>query len=347
MDQQSNCVLGALGLLRLLLPQLIRGYSADYQDDSDSVTDAGQQQLQQQKQQHQQAASAAAATTESRQIIEIYDYCLHLLSTQHTTNHAIINAALEVINGILQALDGANGMPAAAPTAAAGAGESLGQSLRQLLCNQQLEHNEYLRRRKSLKNQIFQLKNYQLGASQQQQAAMATATATSAEAAAATRQMQMQKNSNAELQQQQECQQQQQRQRRQQSGSNLLQVVGINAVADDADTEKDAAASSVPDEGKVNNALQVELSLCLCVQSCEIVTCSQTDKRTDRQRDRATDRQTDWQTGRQWVFGRTGEQIDRSEIKKIEQCHCQSRPSALPAHTMRIRKLLVHAFRRR
>lgn len=274
MDQQSSCVLGALGLLRLLLPQLIRGYSADYQDDSDSVTDAGQQQLQQLKQKqkgqqhHQQAASAA--TTECRQIIEIYDYCLHLLSTQHTTNHAIINAALEVINGILQALDGANGMPAAAPAAAAG--ESLGQSLRQLLCNQQLEHNEYLRRRKSLKNQIFQLKNYQLGASQQQQAAPATPdAATAAVSGVASRQMQMQKNSNAKLQQQQECQQQQQQQRRQQSGSNLLQVVGINAVADDADTEKDAAASSVPDEGKVNNALQVELSLCLCLFLCVLV----------------------------------------------------------------------------
>lgn len=268
MDQQSSCVLGVLGLLRLLLPQLIRGYSADYQDDSDSVTDAGQQQLQQLKQKgqqhHQQAASAA--TTECRQIIEIYDYCLHLLSTQHTTNHAIINAALEVINGILQALHGSNGMPAAAPAAAAG--ESLGQSLRQLLCNQQLEHNEYLRRRKSLKNQIFQLKNYQLGASQQQQAAPATPdAATAAVSGVASRQMQMQKNSNAKVQQQQECQQQQQR--RQQSGSNLLQVVGINAVADDADTEKDAAASSVPDEGKVNNALQVELALCLCL--CVVV----------------------------------------------------------------------------
>lgn len=273
MDQQSSCVLGALGFLRLLLPQLIRGYSADYQDDSDSVTDAGQQQLQQLKQKgqqhHQQAA--VAASTECRQIIEIYDYCLHLLSTQHTTNHAIINAALEVINGILQALDGANGMPAAAP--AASAGESLGQSLRQLLCNQQLEHNEYLRRRKSLKNQIFQLKNYQLGASQQQQAAPATPdAATAAVSGVASRQMQMQKNSNAKLQQQQECQQQkQQQQRRQLSGSNLLQVVGINAVADDADTEKDAAASSVPDEGKVNNALQVELSLCLCLSLYVVV----------------------------------------------------------------------------
>jgi len=72
--------------------------------------------------------------------------------------------------------------------------------------------------------------------------------------------MQMQKNSNAKLQQQ-KCQQQQLRAREVelelQSGSNLLQVVGINAVADDADTEKDAASSSVADEGKVNNADQV------------------------------------------------------------------------------------------
>jgi len=146
-DQQTSCVLGALGLLRLLLPQLIRGYSTDYQDDGDSLADAGQQ-LHQQKQQQQ-----LAVTSECRQIIEIYDYCLHLLSTQQTTNHAIINAALEVINGILQALDAAT-----SPTMAMGQqhqGEkSLGQSLRQLLCNQQLEHNEYLRRRKSLKNQI-------------------------------------------------------------------------------------------------------------------------------------------------------------------------------------------------
>ncbi|KAH8381559.1 hypothetical protein KR093_008204, partial [Drosophila rubida] len=264
-DQQTSCVLGALGLLRLLLPQLIRGYSPDYQDDGDSLADAGQHHQSQQQQQQQQQL---AVTLECRQIIEIYDYCLHLLSTQQTTNHAIINAALEVINGILQALD-------ASPTMAPGHGgeKSVGQSLRQLLCNQQLEHNEYLRRRKSLKNQIFQLKNYELGASQQQQAAAAAATPATA------RQMQMEKNSNAKLQQQ-KCQEQQQQlqlqQQRQregllQSGSNLLQVVGINAVADDADTEKDAAASSsAADEGKKatrRNIRNAARSISECVAS--------------------------------------------------------------------------------
>lgn len=226
MDQQTSCVLGALGLLRLLLPQLIRGYSADCQDDGDSLADAGQQQH--------------AAASDCRQIIEIYDYCLHLLSTQHTTNHAIINAALEVINGILQALHDA---PGAAAQAAGPAGVGLAQSLRQLLCNQQLEHNEYLRRRKSLKNQIFQLRNYEVGTSRWEEVP----------GGATQMQMQMAKNSNAKLQQQ-KCQQQQKQQQQLQIGINLLQVVGINAMADDADTEKDAAASSAADEGKVNKA---------------------------------------------------------------------------------------------
>ncbi|KAH8312123.1 hypothetical protein KR044_009489, partial [Drosophila immigrans] len=258
-DQQTSCVLGALGLLRLLLPQLIRGYSADYQDDGDSLADAGQHQQHQQQQPQQQQQQQLAVTSDCRQIIEIYDYCLHLLSTQQTTNHAIINAALEVINGILQALD-------ASPTMGHGGERSLGQSLRQLLCNQQLEHNEYLRRRKSLKNQIFQLKNYELGASQQQQQQQQAATS-------AARQMQMQKNSNAKLQQQQQkCEElQQQRGGLLQSGSNLLQVVGINAAADDADTEKDAAAaaasSSAADEATRRNIRNAARSISECVAS--------------------------------------------------------------------------------
>ncbi|XP_022211914.2 LOW QUALITY PROTEIN: uncharacterized protein LOC111067168 [Drosophila obscura] len=231
-DQQSNCVLGALGLLRLLLPQLIRGYSADNYDDAESL--AGHQQQQQHKQQQHQAT-----TSDCRQIIEIYDYCLHLLSTQPTTNHAIINATLEVINGILQALD------ASAPLVGGAEGQqSLGQSLRQLLCNQQLQHNEYLRRRKSLKNQIFQLKNYEVATSQQQeephqdqhQQQKHLKDLQNAETA-----MQMEKNSNAKLQQrpQPKCQQQQQ-----QPGSHHQSSLGINA-GEDATTE---AASSVADE---------------------------------------------------------------------------------------------------
>ncbi|XP_034664595.1 uncharacterized protein LOC117898964 isoform X2 [Drosophila subobscura] len=236
-DQQSNCVLGALGLLRLLLPQLIRGYSTDNYDDAESL--AGQQQKQQQHQ---------ATTSDCRQIIEIYDYCLHLLSTQPTTNHAIINATLEVINGILQSLD------ARAPRAgvAESQQQSLGQSLCQLLCNQQLQHNEYLRRRKSLKNQIFQLKNYEVATSQQEEEHHRQQPKQLKDQQNAETAMQMEKNSNAKLQhqsqsqfqpkcqQQEELQQQQQQQQRRHHQSSL----GINA-GEDATTE---AASSVADE---------------------------------------------------------------------------------------------------
>ncbi|EDV53310.1 uncharacterized protein LOC6555425 [Drosophila erecta] len=222
-DQQANSVLGALGLLRLLLPQLIRGYPGDSHEDSESL--AGQKQQQQQ-----------TTTSDCRQIIEIYDYCLHLLSTQHTANHAIINATLEVINGILQAVDAASDGQCS---------QSLGQSLRQLLCNQQLQHNEYLRRRKSLKNQIFQLKNYEVATSQQQLEDGDEDVDVDKLVAGATA-MQMKKNSNAKLQQA-KCREQQHQQQRQQQ--QQLEVdnssLGINAW-EDATTE---ASSSVADEG--------------------------------------------------------------------------------------------------
>ncbi|XP_070143649.1 huntingtin isoform X3 [Drosophila kikkawai] len=251
-DQQTSSVLGALGLLRLLLPQLIRGYSAASQEDSESL--AGQQQQQQPKHQKRQQQQQQTTTSDCRQIIEIYDYCLHLLSTQHTTNHAIINATLEVINGILQALD--------APSDGQYQGHSLGQSLRQLLCNQQLQHNEYLRRRKSLKNQIFQLKNYEVATSQQPVQDELADGDEDADGDGATA-MQMKKNSNAKLQQP-KCQQQRQQQQLEVDSSSL----GINA-GEDATTE---AASSVADEGAkaqrghIRNAAR---SISECVASVE------------------------------------------------------------------------------
>ncbi|XP_020811155.1 LOW QUALITY PROTEIN: uncharacterized protein LOC110186345 [Drosophila serrata] len=267
-DQQTSSVLGSLGLLRLLLPQLIRGYSAASQEDSESL--AGQQQQQQQQQKHlkRQQLQQQTTTSDCRQIIEIYDYCLHLLSTQHTTNHAIINATLEVINGILQALD------APSDGQSQSQNPSLGQSLRQLLCNQQLQHNEYLRRRKSLKNQIFQLKNYEVATSQQPlQDEVAdedeNADADADEDEDGVTAMQMKKNSNAKLQQP-KCQQQ--RQEQQQQKQQQLEVdsssLGINA-GEDATTE---AASSVADEGAkaqrghIRNAAR---SISECVASVE------------------------------------------------------------------------------
>ncbi|ALC47217.1 htt [Drosophila busckii] len=215
LDQQTSCVLGALGFLRLLLPRFIRGYSTDCQDDAESL--AGNLQQQQQHEQQQ-----AATTADCRQIIEIYDYCLHLLSTQQTTNHAIINAALEVINSILQALD------------ATATELSLAEGLRQLLCNQHLQHNEYLRRRKSLKNQIFQLKNYEVATSQQLQHQQQLPAISSR-----GQQMQMSKPP----QQQQQQQHSKDKQREQQQEQQQQQGVGINA-----DTKK--TEISATDEGK-------------------------------------------------------------------------------------------------
>ncbi|KAH8241161.1 hypothetical protein KR032_000598, partial [Drosophila birchii] len=238
-NQQTSSVLGALGLLRILLPQLIRGYSAASQEDSESLSGQQQHQPKHQKRQQQQQQTT---TSDCRQIIEIYDYCLHLLSTQHTTNHAIINATLEVINGILQALD------APSDGQCQSLNPSLGQSLRQLLCNQQLQHNEYLRRRKSLKNQIFQLKNYEVATSQQPlQDEVADVDTDEDEDGDGATAMQMKKNSNAKLQQP-KCQQQRQQQQQQlEVDSSSL---GINA-GEDATTE---AASSVADEGMANKA---------------------------------------------------------------------------------------------
>lgn len=112
--------------------------------------------------------TAMPINTECRQIIEIFDYCLHLLNISSASQHSIINAALEVINAVLQALD------AAANNSNQGNGNGNGKAnsnnndilkcLQTALCNQQLQHAEYLRRRKSLKNQIFQLRNYEAAA---------------------------------------------------------------------------------------------------------------------------------------------------------------------------------------
>ena len=139
---------------------IIKGFSNDCHDDDDDKTDA---EIKLSKSQNKNqfdsetAASVNIPTNECKQIIEIYDYCLHLLSVSNTSSqHAIINAALEVINAILQAIDCSYvaGRRTSNEVASATA-----QSLQELLSNQQLQHNEYLRKRKSLKNQIFQLKN--------------------------------------------------------------------------------------------------------------------------------------------------------------------------------------------
>ncbi|XP_036323038.1 uncharacterized protein LOC118736962 isoform X2 [Rhagoletis pomonella] len=192
-DQQQHNVLGVLGFLRLLLPLIIHGFRTDCPDDCDdghhspqthvginnkskansSNNNATQQRTTQigggVQQQAPTSTSSTAINTECRQIIEIFDYCLHLLNISSASQHSIINAALEVINAVLQALDVANNNSNNNSNSSRGGKNNknnnnydLVKSLQAALCNQQLQHAEYLRRRKSLKNQIFQLRNYEV-----------------------------------------------------------------------------------------------------------------------------------------------------------------------------------------
>ncbi|XP_050316699.1 uncharacterized protein LOC126750928 isoform X2 [Bactrocera neohumeralis] len=192
-DQQQHNVVGVLGFLRLLLPLIIHGFSSDCPDDCDdghstqahAGVNKGRANTRPTPTKTGAGAGAGGAhttqatvttttttttampiNTECRQIIEIFDYCLHLLNISSASQHSIINAALEVINAVLQALEAA----AAAGNNNGHQGNGNGNNndilkcLQAALCNQQLQHAEYLRRRKSLKNQIFQLRNYEAAA---------------------------------------------------------------------------------------------------------------------------------------------------------------------------------------
>ncbi|XP_054734101.1 uncharacterized protein LOC129241666 [Anastrepha obliqua] len=202
-DQQQHNVLGVLGFLRLLLPLIIHGFRTDCPDDCDdghspqthvginkskanSSINTGTQRTHTRAHTHTNTTkvggsnaptSSTAINTECRQIIEIFDYCLHLLNISSASQHSIINAALEVINAVLQALDVANNSINGSSSSSSNHGNNnnnsknssnnkhdLVKSLQAALCNQQLQHTEYLRRRKSLKNQIFQLRNYEVSA---------------------------------------------------------------------------------------------------------------------------------------------------------------------------------------
>ncbi|CAD6992539.1 unnamed protein product, partial [Ceratitis capitata] len=194
LDQQQHNVVGVLGFLRLLLPLIIYGFGTDCTDDGDdghsthththtagNKSKANINGTQRRCTGKTTAAAAAEAevktttttttttapiNTECRQIIEMFDYCLHLLNISTATQHSIINAALEVINAVLQAID-------VASSNSSNNNNDILKSLQATLGNQQLQHAEYLRRRKSLKNQIFQLRNYEVAAT-----VTATATAT-------------------------------------------------------------------------------------------------------------------------------------------------------------------------
>lgn len=73
-----------------------------------------------------------------RTVIEIFDLALYFLETSHlTSSHAVINASLEVVNSILKCMEN--------------------KILMNILCNDAncKQRQEYLNKRKSLKNQII------------------------------------------------------------------------------------------------------------------------------------------------------------------------------------------------
>lgn len=96
-------IVGALGMLRLLLPVVLQLTNGDH---------------------------IVIAKT-----IEIVEFCLHLL---HDPSHTIINAALECLNVVFDA-----------PR----------PRLKHFLCSSQLKHMEILRKRRTLKHQIFKTKS--------------------------------------------------------------------------------------------------------------------------------------------------------------------------------------------
>lgn len=102
-EYTPNNIVGALGLLRLLLPVVLRLTNGDH---------------------------IVIAKT-----IEIVEFCLHLL---HDPSHTIINAALECLNVIF---------------------DSPRPRLKHFLCSFQLKHMEILRKRRTLKHQIFKTKS--------------------------------------------------------------------------------------------------------------------------------------------------------------------------------------------
>ena len=93
-------------------------------------------------------------TEECRQILEIYDYCLYLVSSTPLTQHSIINAALEVIHSILQCLEGLTSRDKKNNI-------HLSHLLLQLMNDKNLKHVNYLRHRGTIKQQIFNLKCFE------------------------------------------------------------------------------------------------------------------------------------------------------------------------------------------
>ncbi|XP_075150769.1 huntingtin isoform X2 [Haematobia irritans] len=134
-DHQPNTIIGILGFLRQLVVVIIKGVIFD-NDHEDSYSNS--------------KPNKTINAEETRQLLEIYDYCLYLVSSSPTSQHSIINAALEVINSILQSLDGISSRDTKNNI-------RIGPQLLQLITDKDLKHVHLLRLRNTLKHQIFNL----------------------------------------------------------------------------------------------------------------------------------------------------------------------------------------------
>ncbi|XP_013101721.2 uncharacterized protein LOC106083330 [Stomoxys calcitrans] len=134
-DHQPNTIIGILGFLRLLVVIIIKGVHVD-NDNEDSYSN--------------NKSIKSNDPEETRQLLEIYDYCLYLISSTPTTQHSVINAALEVVNAILQSLDGISCRDSKNSM-------RIGPQLLQLINDNNLKHGSYLKLKNTLKRQVFKL----------------------------------------------------------------------------------------------------------------------------------------------------------------------------------------------
>lgn len=90
---------------------------------------------------------------EAMQILDIYDYCLHLVASTPLNQHSLINASLEVINSILQSLEGLTAKDKKN-------NQNLASLLLHLMSDKDLKHVDYLKNKGTIKQQVFNLQDF-------------------------------------------------------------------------------------------------------------------------------------------------------------------------------------------
>lgn len=138
-DHQTNTIIGILGFLRQLVGIIIKRYSSDANENEETFSSHKSPNL--------------SNADEARQMLEIYDYCLYLVSSTPLTQHSIINAALEVINSMLQSLEGLTSRDKKN-------NPHLASSLLQLMSDKNLKHVNYLKHKGTIKQEIFNLQSF-------------------------------------------------------------------------------------------------------------------------------------------------------------------------------------------